>query len=756
MASPLVKRYLIALDKYKWIGIGLFVAVLGASGYVAIQPVPPPTYLIEGQMTYNTVAFTLSATGSQIREQGKGLSEEALLADNVLEEVANEVPGTKPKQVRRGAKISFPKGDEKAALIKVRFVDENPKRGTAVVDSLMKHMVVQSRLINTARLRSIIQTINERLPTVEKELRAAEQNLERYDRIEGAALLAARDGSLVGAITSSRNSQRQLQLQLDGINAQMRSLEERLGLTPDEAYFSSALSADPIIANLRAQIHQTETQLKLVSRDLRPDHPTMIQLSNDKEAYERLLAERARELISGGGVTAPLKESKQIRQDSSLDPARAALANQLVSLATQRDTLERQLETNNQVEEELRSEYARIPNKELERARLFQQIGFKKALYDKIQAALSDAQAAEAETVSSLTMTGPAQVVREIKEEKNVLLTVVGGGFVGFLIGGGAIFLLSMLDGTCQTLEELLGIMRQRDIPVLGTLPLLENLASGSSNIPVVTEPDSPYAEFYERLRSNLRRVGETPPRVIMLTSTIPDEGKTVSAYNLAVASACAGRRTLLVEADLRSPSQSKSLKVAPDPDSRDNPLRYYSQPNDCIRLVPEVENLYIVPSAGPLIQSAAILESSEMERFLEDARARFDLVVVDASDLSSCNDAFLLEPYTDGMVLVTRPGYTKQTMLVQTFEQFEADEMELLGAIVNGAKLKVEIPVEPDSDELDPLHEPIPIAGLEADNNGASENWASENGASENGASENGASEQADTSEISADRFDW
>jgi Mrp family chromosome partitioning ATPase len=92
------------------------------------------------------------------------------------------------------------------------------------------------------------------------------------------------------------------------------------------------------------------------------------------------------------------------------------------------------------------------------------------------------------------------------------------------------------------------------------------------------------------------------------------------------------------------------------------------------------------------------VLESSEMRRLLEDARGRFDLVVVDAPALNRCNDALLLEPMTDGLVLVTRPGVTESGLLSEVVQRFMEAEMEssqvkFLGAIVNDTDIPILLP---------------------------------------------------------------
>ncbi len=235
----------------------------------------------------------------------------------------------------------------------------------------MQAMIKLSSDINTGRLQAIIEKINDRTPQAKRELQVAEQKLEQYDRIERTAILAAENGSLLNAITNSQNLQRQIQLTISGVNGQIRSLENKLGLTVGQAYISSALSADPIIGNLRSQIYQSESQIAVLRKDLRPEHPTMIQLLRQKQAAEELLQQRASEVLGGDGAAAPLRGSVAgIRTQSSLDPARQQLANLMVSLQTQRETLEQQLTQEIQQEARLRREYSLIPNKQLERSRL--------------------------------------------------------------------------------------------------------------------------------------------------------------------------------------------------------------------------------------------------------------------------------------------------------------------------------------------------------------------------------------------------
>jgi len=697
MTPPIVKRYLIAFEKYKWIGLASFGLVVAGSTVVAVQPEPPTNYIADAALTYNRPPVSFSLTGNEIQQQGQDLSEAALLSDQIIETVATKV-GLKPKTIGTSIALKLPEkakaGEVASTVIDLKYKDTDPKRAQEVLQELMQAMIKLSGEINTGRLKSIIQKIEERLPQAGLELRTAEKRLEQYDRRERPAILSAENGSLLAGITNSQNQQRQIQLNIAGIDAQIRSLQAKLGLDVNKAYISSALSADPILGNLRTQLYQTESQIALLRKDLRPEHPTMIQLQRQKEATEQLLQQRANEVIGGDGTAAPFAgDISGIRAQSNLDPARQGLANQMVSLQTQRDTLQQQLAQQIREEVRLRQEYSLIPNKQLERSRLEQEVALKKAVYDQMQAKLTDSKTAEAETVSSLTIARLPTIIPEPKKAKSVPATLGIGGFLGFLVGGGVIFLLGSLEGTFKTKEDIRDSLKQREVVLLGEIPLMLVDDLEPEAVPVVFSVDSPYLEFYEKFRSNLRRLGGKDLKILLIASTGTQEGKTVSAYNLGVACARAGKRTLIIETDLRSPSKAASLKVNLEPEATIEPLRYYGSLSDCIRLVPDVENLYIIPSPGPVRQSPAIIESSEMRRLMEDARERYDLVILDTSPLSYSNDPLLIQPYSDGIVLVARPNYTQENMLGEAIDQLQEAELGLLGVIINGADIEVALP---------------------------------------------------------------
>lgn len=717
MASPFLKRYLLALNRYKWPGLFTFLFILGTSSVVAFQPKPPTEYYSEGVLVDNAPLVAFSNTASQVQTQGLGIINEDLLLSDILLEALSAQLATKginytPQELANNTRIAVASAaDDNSApasgsRVTVRVVGEDPEVTKVVLTDMFAAMVELSQITNRDRLRAITEDLNNRLPEIESELREAEQALEAYDRIEGPAIQASIDGSLLSSISGSQNQLRENQITLAGIESQMRSIQSQLGMNPQQAYASSALSADPLIAQLRVQISETETAMALQSsQGLREQHPVMVELRDNLAAYQQLLSQRSAAVLGGDGTVAPIPSGAQ----SNLDPARAALANQLVSLDAQREAIISQQQVITQSAQNLRQQYSSLPNKQLERERLATQVALRKELYNRLQGSRVDAEVAAAETVSSLSVANPPFTVTNEPDKPAPIIVLLAGTLVGLIVGGGVVYLLDMLDGTVRTSEELENLLQEQEVPLLGMIPAMKTRTARS--VPVLVQPNSAYNASYERLLSRLRLVGaeESPlgPRMIVITSTRSQEGKSISAYNVAIASARAGRRTLLVEADLRSGSKAEILGLGVDPQSVLEPLRYYGgQVGNSLQMVSQVENLYVCPSPGPQRQPAAILESSEMQRFLKDAKTRFDMVILDTPSLTRCDDALLLESQTDGMILVARPGVTEKAVLETALEELElSDDVRLLGALVNAASISSE---QMAAEESDVVQEPF------------------------------------------------
>ena len=722
MASPFIKRYLLALNRYKWPGLFTFLSILGVSSLAAWRPEPPPEYYTESVLVDNSPQVVFANVTGQVQTQGKLLiSENSLLSQVLLQEVSRQLAtefdiSLSPEQLRENTQIRIVAAgdtDDITTLsqqVTVRYTSDSRTVSENVIDVMVDAMIQLSQIANRQTLTNIIEELERRVPEIASELETAEDRLENYDRTEGPAISSAIDGSLLNAIAGSKQQLRANDIALAGINAQIQSIQNQLGMTPQEAYASSALSADPSVAQLRAQIYDVETQQELLRQQgYKDQHPSMRELQESLDAFRVRLQQRIDGVLRGDGTVAAIPSNAQ----TNLDPARAALANQLVALDTQREALLSQQAVIRQSEASLQQEYSTLPNKQLERVRLANEVARRRALYDQLRARQVDAQVAQAETVSSLSVARPTYSLKAPTERAAPWVILLAGGLGGLVVGGGVVYLLDTIDGTVRTSEELEGLLQEQEVPMLGIIPAMKTRSAKA--VPVLVQSDSIYNASYERFLSRLRLVGTEEsaigPRVIALTSTRSQEGKSISAYNLAIASARAGRRTLLIEADLRSGSKATILGLSSDAQAILEPLRYYSSHvGQNLQMVSHVENLYVCASPGPQRQPAAIIESSEMQQFIKDARARFDMVILDTPSLTRCDDALLLEEQTDGIVLVTRPGITEKAVLDAAIEELEfSDDVRLLGAIINAAA--VDPAQVPDDNDIEDILEPIEVS---------------------------------------------
>ena len=140
MVSPFVKRYLLAVNRYKWAGLASFLAILGGSGVVAFQPPPPEQFYSEVVLADNAPLVTFTATGPEIQQQGQGIiDEDLLLSDILLEQVSAQLAqrgiDLTPSQIRRDSQVDVDVNDGQRR-VRVRFFGDEPETTEAVVSIL--------------------------------------------------------------------------------------------------------------------------------------------------------------------------------------------------------------------------------------------------------------------------------------------------------------------------------------------------------------------------------------------------------------------------------------------------------------------------------------------------------------------------------------------------------------------------------------------------------------------------------------------
>ena len=201
-----------------------------------------------------------------------------------------------------------------------------------------------------------------------------------------------------------------------------------------------------------------------------------------------------------------------------------------------------------------------------------------------------------------------------------------------------------------------------------------------------LTDPSSPAAEAYRKLRTNLTFAAlDEPIETLVVTSAAPEEGKSIVLANLAIAMAQGERRIILVDADLRRPQLHEIFGVANDQGVTTMIVEEAALESPPLLEV-GVEGLQLVPS-GPMPPNPAdILGSHRMEQAIAVLKERADIILFDAPPVASVADAAILGTKADGLLLVVRAGHTRREHAERARELLERVHVRIIGAVLNDA----------------------------------------------------------------------
>lgn len=252
------------------------------------------------------------------------------------------------------------------------------------------------------------------------------------------------------------------------------------------------------------------------------------------------------------------------------------------------------------------------------------------------------------------------------------------GAVVGLLLGIALAVLRDRLDNTIKNRREIESISGKA---LVGTIPFdKERKVHPAVDFQDLTQSAS--AEAFRELRTNLQFLEvDHPPRVIVVTSAIPSEGKTTTAVNLAISLAEAGHHVALVEGDLRRPRVSKYLGLIGSV-GLSTVLAGQAKVDEVLQPT-RYEGLQAMAS-GPIPPNPSELLGSEASRaMLVELRSKFDYVIIDGAPLLPVTDSAVLTTHADGALLVTRYGHTKSNELSRAIGNLETIGAHVLGVVL-------------------------------------------------------------------------
>ncbi|MCA9916324.1 MAG: polysaccharide biosynthesis tyrosine autokinase [Anaerolineales bacterium] len=273
----------------------------------------------------------------------------------------------------------------------------------------------------------------------------------------------------------------------------------------------------------------------------------------------------------------------------------------------------------------------------------------------------------------------------------NSLISVITAAGIGFVLSASAAYLLEYLDDTVRTPEQ---------VTKLGNVPTLAGIAhitsEESSKLVTISEPRAPTAEAYRVLRTAIQfSVVDKKNSILLMTSAVPSEGKSTTAGNLAVVLAQAGHNVLLIDGDLRRPSQhsifglsnkrgvtSLLLKLHVD----DSDIEVRNLVEDTVQPT-QVEGLQLM-TCGPIPPNPSeLLGSTKMRRLLDVLEKQYDFVLIDSPPVLSVTDAAVLSALAGTTLVVVRANKSRKGEFKQVVERLKDVNANLAGVVLNSLK---------------------------------------------------------------------
>jgi succinoglycan biosynthesis transport protein ExoP len=429
---------------------------------------------------------------------------------------------------------------------------------------------------------------------------------------------------------------------------------------------SGTQSASALLDSLGGKQADLKIQIADLNTQFGPSYPKLTQLNNQLKEIDSQIQSEMKKIASkvrGQYMTALQRENML---HDALEKQKQ-LANKLNESAIEYSLLRRDVESNRQ-------------------------------LYEGLLEKLKEAGVSAGLKSNNFRIVDSARVPNS-PVEPNVPRNLGFALVLGLTSGVGLAFLLEGLDNTVRTTEQAQMIS---GLAPLGMIPLgsktaregagTKRLALASSNeaVELVTQvrPQSQMAESYRALRTSLllSNLG-APPKVIMITSALPQEGKSTTSINCAVVLAQKGVRVLLIDADLRRPSIHKTLGMGPR-SGLSNVLTGSVTLQQVITHTDVLPNLDVLPAGTPPPNPAELLASANMRDVLNELREKYDHIVVDTPPTLSVTDAVVLSPRADAIVLVIRSGHTTKQALRRSRDILMQVNAKVAGVLLNAVDL--------------------------------------------------------------------
>ena len=560
--------------------------------------------------------------------------------------------------------------------IEIEYLSKDPEAAVAVVRAVVASYLNVLDGLQQLAAGQLIQQYQSQIGQSEFEIRQRQEELNRA-RIEAGDIVGVGSDSTVlhpvvqGALTLYEEHSN-AGTEVAGLRADAISIEAAIARGEDLAYcfaiiddnlgrdmLQNALLVGDQGTLLRREMVQDEAELRTLSPFLGPEHPRIRQLT------DRIDTTRAR---------------------SQAKPDERELANQAAQLRTM---IAQKLDTATERERQLQFECEQAQEDAAQLTGPLKSIEFlegeMKRLYGNREV-LTNRMAAidlmqEGPSIRAQLVDKPVRASRPASP--NIRRVALMALIAGLGIGLAGVYVLDTLDDRFRSVEEMQAHLGVPVMAIVRQLPSID--VTGPEAVQIHAHPDSPQSEAFRTLRTTLS-LADRESREIVVSSTEPGDGKTTVLANLAVAYAQSGKKTLLIDADLRRPGLTAMLGLR----GTDGVSSVIRGAGDAAQLAAAlvrpsgIDGLDVLSSGPRPTNPAELLASTRFSELLGWAEGAYDQILIDSPPALATSDTALIGRLVDGVLLVVQPAKNRRRLVIRAAESFTQLKIPLFGIVVN------------------------------------------------------------------------
>ena len=539
----------------------------------------------------------------------------------------------------------------KTQLVEIKVAMADRVLAAEAANALAEAYIQSQLAAKLSMSKTATSWMNEQLADLKINLQKSEERLQMFREqenlvdVEGVATLTA--GELTGTSTRLQEVRRQ-RAELESQHRQVTSVPadnwRRLASVP-------AVLSDPLVKEFRTAEAQARSKVEEYSRVYGPKYPKMIAAKTELESASDSLREQVAEVV-----------------DSIERKYQLALAN------------ERALETSLV---ENKGEMQDISRKGFQLRELEREVETNRQLYETFLTRLKETSASQ-DLVDVNARVAESAVVPKVPVKPNKQLIVIMSGILAMLAGAGLVWLNTLLSNTFKNTED---VENQLNLPVLGVVPLIKSTKEQSLHQLFDDDNEKGFAEAVRTLRTSIVFSAlEHPCQVIVVTSSVPGEGKTTLSTNLASALG-ATKKALLVESDLRRPNLRKVFGRPVGTPGVANYLAGTAELDECIQSVSDGLDLLVAGTVPPNPQE--LLVSPRFGELMKEVRGRYEYIVVDSPPSLAVSDAVVLGSHGDSLIYVVKANATKISEAQRGVGHLLQKNAPVTGVVLNQVDLK-------------------------------------------------------------------